>query len=138
MNHQSAELNLVLAVTGIMLLVFGLFSAWMRRGWISGPAVAIAVGFLLGPAGFGLVASPLFSAHEATLLVTAETTLALGVVAAALHISPWLPAAASAQHRSDELIWTMASLVILASTVIHGMTAVPLTRLYGRQVNQPA
>jgi len=88
MAHLSAELNPVLAVSGTMLLVFGLFSAWMRRSWISGPAVAIAVGFLLGPAGFGLVASPLFSAHEATLLLTAETTLALGVMAAAWRIPP--------------------------------------------------
>lgn len=88
MDHKSADLNLVLAVTGVMLLVFGLFSAWMRRSWISGPTVAIGIGFLLGPAGFGLVSSPLFSAHEATLLVTAETTLALGVMAAALRIPP--------------------------------------------------
>jgi len=47
----------------------GLRSGEYDGSWISGPAVAIAVGFLLGPAGFGLVASPLFSAHEATLLV---------------------------------------------------------------------
>jgi len=47
-------------------------------------------------------------------------------------------AAASPQHRSDERIWIIASLVILASTVIHGMTAVPLTRLYGGHVNQRA
>jgi len=88
MNHEQIELNLVLAVASAMALVFGLFSAWVRRSWISGPSVAIVVGFLLGPTGFGWVTSPRFAAHEALMLTTAEVTLALGVMAAALRIPP--------------------------------------------------
>ncbi|GAB4517220.1 MAG: cation:proton antiporter [Anaerolineae bacterium] len=41
------------------------------------------------------------------------------------------------EHRLNEpLIWTVTSLVVAVSVVVHGMSAVPLTRLYGRKTEQ--
>ena len=36
-------------------------------------------------------------------------------------------------HTHDPLIWHVASALVFASILIHGLTAAPLTRLYARQ-----
>jgi len=41
-------------------------------------------------------------------------------------------AAFSLRETGVEAVWVVGSLVICASVVIHGVTATPLTKLYGR------
>jgi NhaP-type Na+/H+ or K+/H+ antiporter len=41
-------------------------------------------------------------------------------------------AAFSLRETGIEAAWTVGSLVICASVVVHGITATPLTKLYGR------
>jgi NhaP-type Na+/H+ or K+/H+ antiporter len=36
------------------------------------------------------------------------------------------------QRTGEEMLWIVASLIVFASIVIHGITATPLTRYYGR------
>jgi sodium/hydrogen antiporter len=40
------------------------------------------------------------------------------------------------QELGLEQVWTVVSLVIFASVVVHGMTATPLSRLYDERTNR--
>ncbi len=44
----------------------------------------------------------------------------------------------SLSRTGHEEVWTVASLLIIASVLAHGLTATPLTRLYGRSARQEA
>ncbi len=58
-------------------------------------------------------------------------TLFLGwfgpIGAAALYYATF-----SVQQGATEEVWIISSLVICASVVVHGLTATPLTKLYGK------
>ena len=49
------ELNVALTVVGGLVLVVGLLSGSIRRGFLSEPLVALLAGILLGPAALGLL-----------------------------------------------------------------------------------
>ena len=45
-------------------------------------------------------------------------------------------AAFAARHGASDLLWPLISLTVVLSVVIYGITATPLTRLYGKHAGQ--
>jgi NhaP-type Na+/H+ or K+/H+ antiporter len=101
------------------------WQGWLDLGW-SGPLLVVAV-LLLRRLPAVLVLRPLLG----PLRGRAKDVLFLGwfgpIGAAALYY-----AAFSFRETGIEAAWVVGSLVICASVVIHGVTATPLTKLYGR------
>ncbi len=64
----------VLTILAIFTLLYSVVAGGVERTWISGPIIFMAFGILMGPVGFGLIATE----TDAELLMTlAELTLAL-------------------------------------------------------------
>jgi sodium/hydrogen antiporter len=101
------------------------WQGWLDLGW-RGPLLVVAV-LLLRRLPAVLVLRPLLG----PLRGRAKDVLFLGwfgpIGAAALYY-----AAFSFRETGIEAAWVVGSLVICASVVIHGVTATPLTKLYGR------
>ncbi|MHC4826583.1 MAG: cation:proton antiporter domain-containing protein, partial [Planctomycetota bacterium] len=64
----------ILAVLGGFVLLYSAVAGGVERTWISGPIVFVALGVLLGPVGFGLLAR---EGDPELLMALAELTLAL-------------------------------------------------------------
>jgi NhaP-type Na+/H+ or K+/H+ antiporter len=82
------ELNLVLVVIGGLVLWLGLISELVRRRlMVSEAIIAVAVGFLLGPAaGIGLVDLTQLEFSQRFLEEAARITLGIGVMGVALRL----------------------------------------------------
>ncbi len=111
-----------------MFVILGLalpFAEWVRLGW---PLLALAVLVLL------LRRPPVL----AMLFVGLRRALNGRDVAyigwfGPIGIGTIYYAAFARGHTHDPLIWHVASALVFASILIHGLTAAPLTRLYARQ-----
>lgn len=99
---------------------------WAALGW-RGIALVIAV-LLLRRLPFVLLLRPILSNLRGwgdALFVGWFGPVAIG----ALYYASFI------QHRlGTDQVWTVTSLIICASVVVHGMTATPLSKLYGRWV----
>jgi NhaP-type Na+/H+ or K+/H+ antiporter len=104
------------------------WEGWLGLGW-AGPVLAIAV-LLLRRLPVVLVLRPLLGQTESR-----GDVLFLGwfgpIGAAALYY-----AALSVEEAGIEEAWVVGSLIICASLLAHGVTATPLTRLYGRHTQE--
>jgi NhaP-type Na+/H+ or K+/H+ antiporter len=98
---------------------------WLELGWAGLRLVAAVLLFRRIPAVLAL--RPLLG----PLRAKGKDVLFLGwfgpVGAAALYY-----AAFSLRETGIEEVWTVGSLVICASVLVHGVSATPLTKLYGR------
>ncbi len=111
-----------------MFVILGLalpFAEWARLGW---PLLALAVLVLL------LRRPPVL----AMLFVGLRRSLNGHDVAyvswfGPIGIGTIYYAAFARGHTQDPLIWHVASALVFASILVHGLTAAPLTRLYARQ-----
>lgn len=101
------------------------WEGWIRLGW-SGLLVVVAV-IILRRLPVVLALRPLLG----PLRAKGKDVLFLGwfgpIGAAALYY-----AAFSLRETGIEEVWVVGSLIICASVLVHGITATPLTKLYGR------
>lgn len=74
-----------LFVGGSILLV-ALLSAWLRRWWMTGPMVCLAVGMLIGPLGFQMFVPMRWPHYNHGMELIARATLSVSLMAAALHL----------------------------------------------------
>lgn len=113
-----------------IFVLFGMllpWDQWARLGWL---AVALAAAILL------LRRLP-------ALLLLRPLLPALSDVRASAYagwfgpigVAALLYASMAKTRTGEELVWTVGSLVVFASLLVHGMTATPLTKLYGRSDN---
>lgn len=104
---------------GGSVLFVALFSSWLRRMWITGPMTCLVVGILLGPLGLREFLPIHWPNHAQALELIARATLAVSLMAAALHLPrDWL-------HRcwrstTGFLLLTMG-LMWAASTLLIGL-----------------
>ena len=82
------ELNIVLAATGLLILVTGLVSRLIQRSWLSVPLLALATGVVLGPRLLGLVDPAKWGDEHLILEEAARITLAIGLMGVALRLPP--------------------------------------------------
>lgn len=104
------------------------WGAWARLGW---PALAIVAGILLFRRLPAVIAMrPLTGCpwHE-TLFAGWFGPIGVGALFYAMLVS---------HHVHDPRIWPVTSLVVFASTIVHGATSVPLSKLYARRVARRA
>jgi sodium/hydrogen antiporter len=104
-----------------MLIPWG---AWRDLGW-QGVALAVAVLLLRRPPAL-LLLRPLMPGLRAP--VDAAFLGWFGPIA----VAAMYYASLVGSHLNEPLVWDATSLVIFASVVVHGVSATPLTRLYGR------
>jgi len=101
------------------------WQGWLDLGW-EGPVLVVAV-LLLRRLPTVLALRPLLGPFRGRV----KDVLFLGwfgpIGAAALYY-----AAFSSRETGVEAAWTVGSLVICASVLVHGISATPLTKLYGR------
>jgi NhaP-type Na+/H+ or K+/H+ antiporter len=110
------ELYVSLAAVGGLLLLLGMLGGVLKeRTPISEPLVALLTGVLIGPVAFGLL--DLAGLGDQTVILEE----------AALYY-----AAFSLRETGIEEVWVVGSLIICASVLVHGVTATPLTKLYGK------
>jgi sodium/hydrogen antiporter len=86
-----SELNISLAVVGALVLFIGLFSEPLKRSFLSGPMLALAVGVLLGPALFGVLDPARWGRQEIILEQAARLTLAVALMGIALRLPAGYP-----------------------------------------------
>ncbi|HWG85731.1 MAG TPA: cation:proton antiporter [Deinococcales bacterium] len=94
------DLNTVLVVIGSLVLLLGLFSAFIKnRAVLSVPMIALLAGVLLGPSALDVLDPAEWGAQETILEEAARLTLAIGLMAVALRLpsgyltSHWRPLA---------------------------------------------
>lgn len=83
--------DLALLLVGLLVLVLGLLSEPLKRGPVTAPIVALAVGVLTGPAVSGLAALPEWEREAPVLEQTARLTVALSLMAIALRLPRGYP-----------------------------------------------
>ncbi len=111
--------------------VFGLFGlllpwqAWASLGW---PLIALAVATL---ALRRLPAIMLLGRALPVLERPTRDSLYLGWFGP-IGVAAMLYAATAVRHTGEDIIWTVTSLVILASLIVHGTSASPLAKRYDR------
>jgi NhaP-type Na+/H+ or K+/H+ antiporter len=115
-----------------MFVLLGLvlpFEEWGRLGW---PLLALAVLVLL------LRRLPVFAALFPALrgFLNGRDVAYVGWFGP-IGIAAIYYAAYARGHTHDPLIWPVASALIFASIMVHGLTAAPLTRLYARHQTPP-
>ncbi|MBL4835549.1 MAG: cation:proton antiporter [Pseudomonas sp.] len=110
-----------------MFVIFGIalpFDAWASLGW---PLAALAVLILL------LRRAPVIGALAPFMRSSwnHNDTRFLGWFAP-IGIAAIYYASLAEKHTGDPLYWHVASALVFASVIVHGVTAGPLTRLYSR------
>jgi len=85
------DLNVVLAIVGGLVLLIGLLSAPIKRSLLSAPLIALTVGVLVGPAGFGLLDLAAWGKQESILEQAARLTVAISLMAIALRLPTGYP-----------------------------------------------
>jgi sodium/hydrogen antiporter len=76
---------------GALVLFIGLFSEPLKRSFLSGPMLALAVGVLLGPALFGVLDPARWGRQEIILEQAARLTLAVALMGIALRLPAGYP-----------------------------------------------
>lgn len=100
---------------GGSVLVVALFSSWLRRKWITGPMVCLAVGMVLGPLGLHESAIVDWPHHAPWVELVARITLAVSLMGVALHLPrDWL----HWQWRPALLFLLLAMFLMWAATTL--------------------
>jgi NhaP-type Na+/H+ or K+/H+ antiporter len=150
------------AVGGLLLLLGVLGGLLKERTPVSEPLIALLAGVLIGQAALGLLDLAKPGNETLILEEAALVTLGVALVGVALRLPAVLAlrrllgplcsrdrnvlflgwfgpigaalyyAAFSLRETGIEEVWVVGSLVICASVLIHGVSATPLTKLYGR------
>jgi len=97
-----------IAVIAVLILGFGLFSAYFEKTVITPPIIFVTFGLLLSPPFLGLIN---FNPDNQGIILLAELTLIL-------------------------VLFTTVMITILTSIFIHGLTAFPAVNWYGKQMEQ--
>ncbi len=109
-----------------IFVLFGLmlpWAAWVALGW---NAVLLPLAILL------LRRLPvLFLVRSAVPVLSQRNDAAYAGWFGPIGVAALLYASSARNLTGEELVWTVGSLVVFASVLAHGMTAGPLTRLYG-------
>ncbi|MBV9386625.1 MAG: hypothetical protein JOZ78_09380 [Chroococcidiopsidaceae cyanobacterium CP_BM_ER_R8_30] len=121
----STEPNIALFTLSGLIMVLGLLSGFIKeRLFLSEPMVAVLVGALVGPSVLGFIDLASWGKPETILEQGSRLAIAMQVMGVAL----------SQRHTGLESTWVVGSLLICASIFAHGITAVPLAKLYGNRV----
>ena len=112
----------------ILLGVIAPITQWLELGW---PLLAAATSLVL------LRRLPLFL----LLQVMAKPYANMREAAFAgwfgpIGVAALFYAAFAARHDASEILWPLISLTVVLSVVVYGITATPLTKLYGRQASR--
>jgi sodium/hydrogen antiporter len=83
-----SQLEIALAVIGATVLLIGLFSQRIKKSLVQEPLLAVGVGALAGPYGFGWLDVQAWGQPDALLERVAEATLAIALMAVALRLTP--------------------------------------------------
>ncbi|HZY66820.1 MAG TPA: cation:proton antiporter [Rubrobacteraceae bacterium] len=86
-----SELNIVLLTIGAVVLVIGLFSAPIKRSFLSVPLVALLAGVLLSPAVFGVLDPAAWGGQTLILEQAARLTVAISLMEIALRLPKGYP-----------------------------------------------
>ncbi len=81
------ELNLALVIVGASVLVLALFSAILKRLFLSSVLLALALGIALGPRGFALIDPQQIESSRRGLEELARVTLAMSLMGAGLQVT---------------------------------------------------
>lgn len=124
-EHGQEAVNRFFALPFFVVLGLALpWEGWAKLG-IAGVLLAVAVLLLRRPLPLWLMQGALRSIHNRA------DALFMGwfgpIAVAAVYY-----AALMSHHMGEPRIWHTVSLVVFASVIAHGVTAAPLTRLYGR------
>jgi NhaP-type Na+/H+ or K+/H+ antiporter len=123
-----SEINIALLTLGGLVIVLGLFSGFLKeRLFLSDPILALLVGVLLGPFVLGWIDLAHWGKPEAILEQGARLAIAIQLMGVALRL-PML----SLRRTGIESAWVVNSLIICASILAHGFTAVPLSKFYSK------
>lgn len=111
-------LNVALVVVGGVVLVVGLLSEWTRRSFLSTPLVALVLGVVLGPVGFGVLDPARWADGELTILEqAARLTLAISLMGVALRLPERFP------FRRRRTLLVLLVLVMPAMWLVSGALA---------------
>lgn len=80
------QLNLMLAITGAVVVVIGLFSNPIKKSPVQEPIIAMCVGIAVGPYVLGLVDLAVWGDEKAIVEQAARITLAIGLMGVALRL----------------------------------------------------
>lgn len=132
-RERSQEESVQEAVNQFFTLpIFGLFGmllpweAWVNLGW---PALALAVAIL---ALRRVPAVLVLGRAMPVLRHPTKDSLYLGWFGP-IGVAAMLYAATAVRHTGEDIVWTVSSLVIMASLIAHGASATPLAKRYGRR-----
>ncbi|MBB4935631.1 NhaP-type Na+/H+ or K+/H+ antiporter [Lipingzhangella halophila] len=129
-NVQDAVNDFFLLPVFVLLGLTLPWSEWAALGW-RGPVLVVAVLLLRRLPVFVALSPFMRSVHGMREAAFLGWFGPIGV--AALFY-----ANLSLHETSNSLVWTVGSLVICASVLVHGVTATPITRLFGRRAGRAA
>lgn len=108
----------------ILLGVIAPIAAWIERGW---PLALAALAIVL------LRRLPLWIVMQALGRPYRDWREALFAGwFGPIGVAALFYAAFAAKHGASPMVWPLISLIVVISVILHGVTATPLTRLYGR------
>ena len=80
------QLNLMLAITGAVVVLIGLFSNPIKKSVMQEPIIAMCVGIAVGPYALGLIDIAFWGDENAIVEQAARITLAIGLMGVALRL----------------------------------------------------
>lgn len=119
------EINIVLAVVGVLVLVVGLLSRPLERTWLTGPLLAFALGVALSPQGAGVLDPAGWGDEKKLFEETARFTLGISLMGIALRLPPRYPFV----HWRSLLILlavAMPAMFLVSSLLTHWVMGLPL------------
>lgn len=109
-THEGVEVNIVLAVVGLLGVMVAAMSAKMRSLPVSEPLLGLVAGILLGPQVTGALAIPSLAVEQSVLHEASRILLAISVMAVALRY----PFAAVRRHGRAMAILLLIVLPVMA------------------------
>lgn len=83
-------INLIVAAIAGLAIGMSLFAHWFRRHWINEPLLALLLGILIGPHGFGWLVLERYGEPPEILEVVARYTLAIALIVVGLDLFGYL------------------------------------------------
>lgn len=151
---SSSEINIALLSLGGLVLGLGLLSGFLKkRLFLSDPIVALVLGVLLGPSVLKLMDLAHWGKLETILEQGARLAIAIQLMGVVLQLPKAYPlkqwrslavllgllsvaalfyAFLSLRKTGLESAWVAGNLIICASIIVHGLTAIPFAQLYSK------
>jgi sodium/hydrogen antiporter len=101
------QLDVMLAVTGITVILIGLFSKPIKKSIVQEPIIAVLIGIAVGPYALGLVDIARWGEENGIIEEAARITLAIGLMGVALRI----------QKESVRRLWRPVTVLITVGMV---------------------